>query len=432
MGKDIIKDNPITGIDECIAGVHKHFGGRMEKIKGRLNVIEEKLSEVQQDSRNKAKDFSKAKSAAKKAMGAATNTAINVELLASQEEAIGDIDLDGLGLLDSLKKGALANNEITADESRNIVELAAKVKNEFTRKLDNLEKRIDVLYKGFDIGMDKLGHETPKAEQVKAEPVSDLSKAYELLNEMYEDLNKRFDILEKKLDRIEKEIEKRIPDVRLEKRPKANDLMEGVCGKEHMAFERDPKEIHKFEGEEPKPLKGIKNLKFGKFDANVLFPAINGRTDDEFKDYVYSTYKDVAKADREYKIQRRRIEKLEEKGYVEKDDGRYKIADKGIAAAEEVNKAFEFTSYDANVVFGYINKNDGQLSLENLKASLEKDYKTKEEVDKQFKYLQKRIENNLKEGYLEKNNEGNYVIADKGKKAAALKLKKNKENSIAL
>lgn len=287
MIKDIIKDNPKIGINELIAGVYRHFGDRLAKIESRFNAIEGKLSEVQQGDSSKVKDFGKTKNVAKKAMATAAKTVIDVELLASQEEAIGDIDLDGLGLLGSLKKGASSKNEITEDEGRNIVAIAVKLKDEFSRKLDALEKRIDLLYKGID-----SSHEIskPSIKQDRVEPINDLSKAYQLINEIYEDLTKRFDSLEKKLDKIEKEADKNMPDIELENYEKNKslvgkavnkikelfrsnkkvdvvkdnnvevdkvnlfpddlddftyDLMEGVCGKEHMTFE----------GEEPKPLK---------------------------------------------------------------------------------------------------------------------------------------------------------------------------------
>lgn len=405
MGKNVVKDNPKVGIDEFIAGVHKHFGDRLEKIERRFNAIDEKLSEVQQGDSGKVRDFGKAKNVAKKAMAAAAKTAIDVEFLASQEEAIGDIDLDGLGLLDRLKRDVSSKDEITEDEGHIIAEIAVKMKDEFSRKLDTLQKRIDALYEDIDISKDGLKHEisNPSRKQHKAESINNLSKAYQLINEMYEDLTKRFDNLEKKLDMIEKEIDKRMPDIKLEKTAEikksmigkavdrikglfksnnavkdnkieadkfnffSDDLMEGVCGKEHMTFKREMNTQTKenavdlessFEGEEPKPLK---------------------KTHDYY------------------------------------------------------NKGFEFTSYDANVVFSCINESNGMLKYHKLRENLEKIYKTKEQVDKQLLYLEGRIDDNVEAGYLKIEENGRYVITDKGKKAAAkIKLKKNKQNDIAL
>lgn len=464
MSEAIIKDDVHKGIDEfdeLVGDVHKHLGDRLGKIQKRLNTIEEMLSEVQQGDRGKMKGFGKAKKITKGAMAAAAKTAVDVELLASQEEAAGDIKFDGLGLLDRIKKGAKSKDAITEDEGQKIVEIAAKMKNDFSRKLDAFEKRVDVINNSISSYEKAAGKEKSHQPiaQSKTGPINDMDKAYALISEMYQDLTKRFDNLEKKLDKIEKKIEKEMPGISFEssseiKKSMIGKVVDGIKGlfKNNLKQNPQPTEedlLHEieaqarkkaeeldteFKGDEPKSFKAVReNFKFGKFDANVLFPAIKNRTDDEFRENHYSKYSDPDKADTEYEMQSKRIEKLKEKGYIEKENGKYIITGKGKEAAREVNKEFEFTSYDANVVFGYVNKNDGQLSLEKLKEGLEKDYKTKEEIDKQYKYLQKRIENNLEKGYLAKNTEGNYVITDKGKRAATkIKLKKNKENSIAL
>ncbi|SHJ36298.1 winged helix-turn-helix domain-containing protein [Lutispora thermophila] len=458
MSEPITMEDAHKGIDEfdeLVEDVQKHLSGRLEKIQKRLNSIEEMLSEAQRGDRGKGKGFGKAKKITKGAMAAVAKSAVDVELLASQEEAVGDIKLEAAGLLDRIKKAAKSKDAITEDEGQKIAELVAKIKDEFLQKVENLEKRIDVINDGINLYEKTAGKEKTKKPiaESKAEPINDIDKAYAFICEMYEDLSKRFDILEKKLDKIERKIEKELPGISFKnssriKKSMIGKVIDGFKG----LFKKDPQfaEVaHKienqaseraeemdigYEGDEPRIYKAKRErFKFGKFDANVLLPAIEDRTDDEFKENLYSKYSDTDKADTEYEMQNKRIDKLLEKGYIEKVDGRYRITDKGKEAAREVNKEFEFTSYDVNVVFDYINRNNGQLSLEMLKEELEKDYKTKEEIDKQYKYLQKRIKSNLENGYLAKNSEGNYVITDKGKRAAAkLKLKKDKENSIAL
>lgn len=465
MSEPIVNEDVHKGIDEfdgLVEDVHKHLSGRLEKIQKRLNVIEEVLSEAQQGDKDRKKDFGKAKKVTKGAMAAAAKTAVDVELLASQEEALGDIKFEGASLLDRIKKAAKSKNAITEDEGQKIAELVAKIKDEFLQKIDALEKRIDIINDSINSYEKTAGKEKAKqtiVAQSKTGSVRDIDKAYALISEMYHDLLKRFDNLEKKLDKIERKIEKEMPGISFKnrsniKKSMIGKVMDGIKGlfKDNMKQDSQHTEedlTHKIEaqarerveemdigseGDEPRLIKAKRErFKFGKFDANVLLPAIEDRTDDEFKENLYSKYSDTDKADTEYEMQNKRIDKLLEKGYIEKVDGRYRITDKGKEAAREVNKEFEFTSYDVNVVFDYINRNNGQLSLEMLKEELEKDYKTKEEIDKQYKYLQKRIKSNLENGYLAKNSEGNYVITDKGKRAAAkLKLKKDKENSIAL
>lgn len=460
MSEPIVNEDVHKGIDEfdgLVEDVHKHLSGRLEKIQKRLNVIEEVLSEAQQGDKDRKKDFGKAKKVTKGAMAIAAKSAVDVELLASQEEAVGDIKLEATGLLDRIKKAAKSKEVITEDEGKKIAELAAKIRDEFLQKVENLEKRIDVINDGINLNEKTDGKEKTKktTAESKAGPINDMDKAYAIICEMYEDLSKRFDALEKKLDKIERKIEKELPGISFKKSSgikksmigKVMDSFKSLFNKdpqiaeenfahkiEEQARERAEEKDIGYEGDEPKVYKAKRErFRFGKFDANVLLPAIEGRTDDEFKENLYSKYSDTYKADAEYEMQSKRIDKLLEKGYIEKVDGKYRITDKGKEAAREVNKVFEFTSYDVNVVFDYINRNDGQLSLEKLKEELEKEYKTQEEIDKQYKYLQNRIKKNLENGYLEKSTEGNFVITDKGKKAAAkLKLKKEKENSIAI
>lgn len=464
MSEAIIRDNVNKGIDEfneLIGDVHKHLGNRLGKIQERLNTIEVVLSEAQQGNNSKIKGLGKAKKITKGAMAAAAKTAVDVELLASQEDPAGDIKFDDLGLLDRFKKGAKSKDAITEDEGQIIVEIAAKMKDEFSRKLDAFEKRVDTIDNSigsYEKAADKeKSHQT--VAQSKTGTLNDMDKAYALISEMYQDLTKRFDNLEKKLDKIEKKIEKEMPGISFESSSKAKKsiigkAVDGIKGlfKNNLKQNPQPTEedlLHEietkareraeeldidFKGDEPKTFKAVReNFKFGKFDANVLFPAIKDRTDDEFRENHYSKYSDPDKADTEYEMQSKRIEKLKEKGYIEKENGKYIITDKGKEAAQRVNKEFEFTSYDANVVFNYIKKYAGKLSLEDLKDSLKEEYKNEKDIERQFEYLQKRLENNVKGDYLFKTQDGFYAITDKGKEAAAkIKLKKNKENSIAL
>lgn len=465
MNETIIREDvnkSIDEFDELVDDVHKHLKDRLENIQKRLNAIENALSEAQKKDGEKRKDLGKVRKVTKGAMAVAAKSAVDVELLASQEEVPGDVKFDSMGLLERIKKAAKSKNEITDDEGKRIAEFAAKIRDEFSQKLDVFEKRIE------DINDSINSYEkAPKKEKAKraieahskTEVIKDMDKAYDLISEMYQDLSKRFDDLEKKLDKIERKIGKEMPEISFKnstgiKKSMIGKVVAGIKGLFRDSLEQDSQpsgggKSHKIDvqakkrdqksdighiGDEPKTFKALREkFKFGKFDANVIFPAIENRTDDEFKENHYSKYSDHDKANAEYEMQSKRIEKLLEKGYIEKENGRYRITEKGRAASKEVNKAFEFTSYDVNVVFGYIDRNDGQLSLEKLKEELEKDYKTQEEIDKQYKYLQNRIKKNLKEGYLAINDEGNYVITDKGKRAAAkLKLKKEKENGIVL
>lgn len=165
-------------------------------------------------------------------------------------------------------------------------------------------------------------------------------------------------------------------------------------------------------------------FKFGKFDANIIFKEIENRTDEEIEEYLHEKYKDPEKAIKEYEIHSRRIEKLMDRGYIAQKDGIYSITKKGKEEAEKVNMFFEFTSYDANIVFGYIEKNQGKLSMTGLKESLQNEYNTKEEVQKQYEYLENRLKNNEENGFVEKNSDGHYIITKKGREEASKVSKK--------
>lgn len=141
-----MKDNVQTGIDEMITDIHMYFKDRLERITQRINAIEEKLSEVHQENSTKSKYFGETKKIAKGAMAAAAKTVVDVELLASQEEAIGDINLDGLGLFDRLKKGISSSIEDGKDSSR-IYMLMNEMYEDLTKRFDNLENKLDKLEK---------------------------------------------------------------------------------------------------------------------------------------------------------------------------------------------------------------------------------------------------------------------------------------------
>jgi len=426
MSESILKENPNDDLEVLVNDIQMHFKERVRKIEERNNKINDLKEDLNQENISEIKDSAKVKGIAKGVAAAIVKTAADVELIASQEDPLMGIETLS-GLLERIKKGLSSKEKVTEEEGNKLTELVSRIKGELEERLDSLEKRVEALD-------NKNIHNGSKAIK-EATPINNLGDAYRLINEMYDDLTKRFDELEKRLDRIEKGIEKKLKNNlnTYDYGPTAGDMLYEL---DAQARDRAA-ELGIEAWEEPNPFKpAYSNFKFGKFDANVLFNAVKGRTDDEFKVQLYSTYNDADKADSEYKMQSRRIEKLKEKGYIEIKDGKYEITDKGKEAAKEVNKKFKFTSYDADVVFGYVNKNDGQLSLEKLKESLKKEYKTEYEMEKQYSYLLKRIANNEKEGYLAKNTEGNYMITDKGKSAAnRVGLKKNKKrghNDIAL
>lgn len=163
-----------------------------------------------------------------------------------------------------------------------------------------------------------------------------------------------------------------------------------------------------------------KEYKFSKYDANVIFKEFkdNVLAEEQLKGSLSERYDDSKEAEKQYNIMLGRIKKNVEHGYLDydKDTKIYRINEKGEKEAKIVASQFEFTDYDLNVVFGYINKNAKNLSVVDLKEQLKSEYKNEEYIEKQLSYLIKRMNNNVEEGYLGKDETGRYLISDKGLK----------------
>lgn len=225
MSEAILRENPNDDLEGLVDDVQKHFHSRAKSIENRINRINEFEKGLNQEDAGKTKKPSKVKGIAKGVAATTVKTAADVELLASQEEPL--IGLDGLGLLDRIKKGISSKEKVKEDEGSKLVDAAAKMKDEFSYKLDVLEKRINTLDNGISTYKKAAGKEKSHRSIVKSKtaPVNDLSEAYNLINEMYQDLTQRFDSLEKKLDEIEKKIEKEMPGIKLEGNSKVKKSM---------------------------------------------------------------------------------------------------------------------------------------------------------------------------------------------------------------
>lgn len=183
--------------------------------------------------------------------------------------------------------------------------------------------------------------------------------------------------------------------------------------KEELNKENDVNEqISTKKEDEPKK---EKDFTFSRYDANVIFPIVK-RTPSKkgIEERLSQRYHDKNEAERQKNIFNGRIKKLVSHGYMEEENNNYSITIKGAKAAKEINKLFEFTSYDASVIFGYINRANGFLTLDNLRNQLEKKYTNSNDIEKQFSYIENRLENNLKCGYLTKNQNGAYSISEIG------------------
>lgn len=149
--------------------------------------------------------------------------------------------------------------------------------------------------------------------------------------------------------------------------------------------------------------KGIPNdnFEFKKYDANVILKEFkNGKLNyDALLMKFERRYKIPAEQKRQLDIYLKRLEKLVDNNYVELNNGVYKITEKGNDAAKKFS-GFKFSTYDANVVFGYIEKAGGKFTLDSLREMLSEEYSDTDYLEAQLNYLSKRISLNVESGYL--------------------------------
>ncbi|ABW19418.1 hypothetical protein Clos_1878 [Alkaliphilus oremlandii OhILAs] len=195
---------------------------------------------------------------------------------------------------------------------------------------------------------------------------------------------------------------------------KANDeVVDGgqTAGKADKGMKNSERDIENKNKEE--------DFSFSRYDANVVLPMIRkAPSTKQLQKLFQQRYRSEEEANKQSHIFEGRIRKLTDRGYLEEKDGTYSITEKGAQAAKEVDRSFKFTSYDANVVFGYIQSADGALSLGKLYGKLEEKYSDPEEVEKQFTYLKNRLEKNLQCGYVLKDEKGAYSISEIGEMKA--------------
>lgn len=157
-----------------------------------------------------------------------------------------------------------------------------------------------------------------------------------------------------------------------------------------------------------------KKFQFGKYDANIVFKyfdkGILEKGALELK--IANKYKDQDKVLKEFDVITSRIDKLIENGYVNENGDKYEITEKGNVEAKIVSKQFQFTKYDAEVIFKYIEESNGNQNK--MRENINHEYADSNAAKRQFKYITDRIKNNIKEGFLE-NKDGHIEITDKGK-----------------
>jgi len=105
---------------------------------------------------------------------------------------------------------------------------------------------------------------------------------------------------------------------------------------------------------------------------------------------------------KEFEIYKNRLDKLTINGLVsfDKNTGTYSFTKKGTDALHDVPAGIQFTKYDATVTLGYIDKANGILTNDQLRAFIEKNTNPKQ-MDKEFANVIRRLNGLKKLGYLE-------------------------------
>lgn len=156
-------------------------------------------------------------------------------------------------------------------------------------------------------------------------------------------------------------------------------------------------------------------IKLTRYDTNYIFPLIKRyKTVEAFKEGIMDEYTDKKYAGERLSMLNSKIDKLINSGYVDLTDGKYSLTDKAIERSKEVSQEFEFTTYDANVVFKHILNSGGSLSLDNLEVQLSKEYTDSKHIGKQLGYIKNRLDNNVTSGYITKSEDNIYSISEKG------------------
>lgn len=161
-----------------------------------------------------------------------------------------------------------------------------------------------------------------------------------------------------------------------------------------------------------------------KYDATIVkgyFGENNILNLNKFKASLEKKFQSEEKQNSEYKMVVSRIEKLVKNNIVEKlENDEFSFTKEGLESLDKIGKEFEYTSYDANVIYDYVNRAEGFLTESKLRKILSEDYKNEDEISKQYKYILGRLEKNVANDYAKRENINNvegYSITQEGNDA---------------
>jgi len=166
------------------------------------------------------------------------------------------------------------------------------------------------------------------------------------------------------------------------------------------------------------------------YDKNYLYSEFTNDTlmFENLTKSLNKRFKDPIAAEKQFKIFTARLSLWIDAGLAEKNDEGYVITEKGKEGLSNLD-AFKFTSYDSNVIFDYIHKSEGKLTVESLKELLSEEYSEIEYRGKMLSYILRRIDKNIELGTISKETDS-FVISDFGYEKANQIKSEYQDNKI--
>lgn len=181
-----VENKEIENYEELASDIQKNITDKVNNIQDKSKNISQANAEPEEKKKWWENIFNKPNKATKGATALATKAVIDVELLASQEEAAGELKLEGLGLLDKIQAGKKTNKELNKAEGKKLLKILTEMKKELTQRINKIEDTV---------GLNVKTKENP----VLPNKITNTKEAYNALENLYKNLTSRLDVIETKL-----------------------------------------------------------------------------------------------------------------------------------------------------------------------------------------------------------------------------------------
>lgn len=180
-----VENKEIENYEELASDIQKNITDRANNIQNRLKTVSQANAEPEKKGKWWENLFNRPNKVTKGVTALATKAVIDVELLASQEEAAGELKLEGLGLLDRIQAGKKTNKELNEAEGKKLLKILTEMKKELTQRIDKIEDTV---------GLNVKTKENP----VLPNKITNTKEAYNALENLYKNLTSRLDVIETK------------------------------------------------------------------------------------------------------------------------------------------------------------------------------------------------------------------------------------------